>query len=212
MGGDRVPTACAVGYSLPPLRGSPERGIPEMAVTELILIRHGQSEGNVGTSADPDCALTALGLQQARAVARRMAALDLSGFIAVTSPYRRAAGTAREVSLATGLTFSEDEDVREWGPACTVGGKAFEKEPVEFAAERLRRFLRRVEGRRVVVVSHAAPIALLTSLAWGEAPRTEGEFWQGVGNCCPRWLKAFPAGTGTALSESGEMPMMPSRP
>ena len=158
-------------------------------MTELILIRHGQSEGNVGASTDPDCALTSLGVEQTRAAGRRVATFDLSGFEGVTSPYRRAVHTAREVAAATGLKFVEDEDVREWGPACTVNGRAFEKEPAELAVERLKNFLRRVEGRRLVVVSHAAPIALLTNLAWGEPPRTEGEFWLGVGNCCPRWLK-----------------------
>ena len=158
-------------------------------ITELILIRHGQSEGNVGASTDPDCALTPLGVEQARAAGRRVAWFDLSGFEAVTSPYRRAVQTAREVAAETGLKFVGDDDVREWGPACTVNGRSFEKEPVELAIERLKNFLRRVEGRRLVVVSHAAPIALLTNLAWGEPPRTEGEFWLGVGNCCPRGLK-----------------------
>jgi broad specificity phosphatase PhoE len=161
----------------------------QMPQTELILIRHGQSEGNVGTSTDPDCGLTPLGVEQAREAGRRIASYDLSGFGAITSPYRRAVRTAREVAAATGLSFVEDDDVREWGPACTVGAKSFDKEPVELTVERLKRFLRRVEGRKLVVVSHAAPIALLTNLAWGEPPRTEGEFWLGVGNCCPRWVK-----------------------
>jgi broad specificity phosphatase PhoE len=165
------------------------RTYPSMRTTELLLVRHGQSEGNVGCSTDPDCALTQLGLEQARAAARRLAGFDLSGFAGITSPYRRAVQTAREIRAATGLAFAEDDDVREWGPAATVGGKTFEHEPVERTVERLKSFLRRVAGRRLLVVSHAAPIALLTNLAWGEPPRTEGEFWLGVGNCCPRWVR-----------------------
>jgi broad specificity phosphatase PhoE len=157
--------------------------------TELLLVRHGQSEGNVGTSTDPDCGLTDLGREQARAVARRLAAFDLRGFAGVTSPYRRAVWTAEAIALATGLTFTEDPAVREWGPAATVGRHTFELEPVEQTVRRLEAFLRERRGQRLLVVSHAAPIAILTQLAWGETPHTRGEFWLGVGNCCPRWLK-----------------------
>ena len=82
-----------------------------------------------------------------------------------------------------------DEAVREWGVAATVGGREFAREPIGEVLERLREFLRRYRGRKVVVVSHAAPISVLTHLAWGERPPTEGSFWEAVGNCCPRWLK-----------------------
>ena len=160
-----------------------------MVTTELLMIRHGQSEANVGRSTDPDCALTEFGLEQARSAARRLVAFDLAGFAAVTSPYRRARQTAREIAAATGLTFAEDEAVREWGATATVGGRTFEKEPVEQTVRRLEQFLRERRGQRLVVVSHAAPIAILTQLAWGEPPNTTGEFWLGVGNCCPRLLK-----------------------
>ncbi len=42
-----------------------------MAV-ELIIIRHGESEANVGRSTDADCGMTDHGLEQARQVARRL--------------------------------------------------------------------------------------------------------------------------------------------
>ena len=160
-----------------------------MVTTECILVRHGQSQANVGLSCDPDCDLTDLGLEQARSVARRLKAVDLSEFVAITSPYRRALHTAREIGHATGLRFTEDEAVREWGADATVGGRSFPKEPVEDTVRRLEAFLAARRGQRLLVVSHAAPIALLTQLAWGEKPATEGQFWLGVGNCCPRWLK-----------------------
>ena len=161
-----------------------------MITTELLMVRHGQSEGNLGRSCEPDCALTELGLEQARDVARRLARLDLSGFTGLVSPYRRAWDTARQITRTTGLEFEEDPDVREWGPAAMVGGKNFAQEPVEETVRRLEAFLRRRRGQRLLIVSHAAPIALLTQLAWGEKPITEGPFWLGVGNCCPRWLKS----------------------
>ena len=157
--------------------------------TELLMVRHGESEANVGLSTDPDCCLTPRGLQQARDLAPRLARLDLGGFVAVSSPYRRAVQTAREISAATGVAFSEDEAVREWGATAVVGSRTFEKEPIEDVVVRLKAFLEARRGQRLVIVSHAAPIALLTQLAWGETPTTEGQFWVGVGNCCPRWLK-----------------------
>jgi broad specificity phosphatase PhoE len=163
---------------------------PEMpGATELLLVRHGQSEANAGTSTEPDCALSDLGRQQARALARRLGALDLSGFVALTSPYRRAVQTAEEVALATGLSFAVDEALREWGPTATVGGRTYPQEPVADTVHRLERFLRERAGQRLVIVSHGAPIALLTQLAWGETPTTAGQFWTGVSNCCSRWVK-----------------------
>lgn len=158
-------------------------------LTELLLVRHGESEGNVGRSADPDCCLTDAGLCQAADLGRRLAGYDLGGFEALVSPYRRAAQTAKAIAAATGLRFEVEEAVREWGPAATAGGRAYPQEPIGEAVERLRAFLRHGAGRRLLVVSHAAPIAILTQLAWGEPPNTRGAFWSGVGNCCLRWLK-----------------------
>ena len=61
---------------------------------------------------------------------------------------------------------------------------------MEETVRRLEAFLLARRGQKLLIVSHAAPIALLTQLAWGETPTTQGQFWLGVGNCCPRWLKA----------------------
>ncbi|MGE5612237.1 MAG: histidine phosphatase family protein [Bacillota bacterium] len=160
-----------------------------MAV-ELILIRHGESEGNVGRSSDPDCPLTEAGLEQARQVGRQLAGYDLRGFAGLVSPYRRTRQTAEAIALATGLSFAIEEGVREWGPAATINNRHYPVEPGEQLVERLRDFLRRYEGRKLVVISHAAPIAALTQVAWGESPNTQGAFWEGVNNCCLRWLKA----------------------
>jgi broad specificity phosphatase PhoE len=159
--------------------------------TELLMIRHGESEANVGLSQDPDCALTARGLEQARELAPRLSRLDLRGFVALTSPYRRAVQTAEALTSAVGLRFEVDADLREWGATAVVRGETYPQEPVADTVARLERFLRRRAGQRMLVVAHAAPIALLTHLAWGEAPVTEGKFWLGVGNCCPRWVKGM---------------------
>lgn len=157
--------------------------------TELLLIRHGESEANVGRSKDPDCPLTDLGLQQATTAAHSIAGYDLRGFVGITSPYRRALQTAEAIARGTGIAFAVDEAVREWGETATVGERPYPREQVEDVIERLNSFLRRHQGGKVLVVSHAAPIAVLTHLAWGERPSIEGNFWAAVGNCCPRWLR-----------------------
>jgi broad specificity phosphatase PhoE len=172
--------------------------------TELLLIRHGQSEANVGASSDPDCGLTELGRQQAGRVGRQLRDYDLADFVAVTSPYRRARQTAEVIAREVGLAFAADEAVREWGLKATVDGRAYPREPLAEVVARLGDFLRRYAGRRVLVVSHAAPIAVLTHLAWGERPNTVGEFWAGIDNCCPRWLKSTcgPGAGGQSILEA----------
>ena len=156
---------------------------------ELLIIRHGESEANVGLSKDADSSLTEKGREQSRQVARRLVAHDLSGFIGITSPYRRAIQTAEEIAKITGLSFTVDENVREWAAAATVNGRYYPTDSAEQLAERLRTFLHQHQGRKLVVVSHAGPLAVLSQIAWGETPHTEGEFWAGVPNGCVRWLR-----------------------
>ena len=159
-----------------------------MAV-ELLLVRHGESEANAGRSDDADCALSGKGREQARQLAHRLLAHDLSGWVGLTSPYRRATQTAEEIATVTGLSFAVDEAVREWAGPAMVNGRHYPAESGEQLVERLKGFLRRHDGRKLVVVSHAAPIAALTQVAWGETPNTKVQFWDGVGNCCLRWLR-----------------------
>ncbi|HEX4793227.1 MAG TPA: histidine phosphatase family protein [Humisphaera sp.] len=154
--------------------------------TELLLIRHGESEANVGRSTDVDCLLTDAGIEQARQLGLRLAEHDLRDFLFLTSPYRRTVHTAAAITEATGRSFVVDERIREWGEFATIGGKQYPKETTRELVERLREFLLDHAGRKLVVVSHAAPIAVLTQLANGESPNTLGQFWIGVENCCSR--------------------------
>jgi len=158
-------------------------------MTELLLIRHGESEANIGRCADPDCCLSDLGVEQAQKLAKRLSRYDLGDFLALSSPYRRAIQTAEEIALATGLPFVVEDAIREWGEACTINEKLYEKESIDQLILRLSKFLHHVHGQKLVIVSHASPIAVLSQLAWGEPPNTEGEFWSGIAHCCPRWLK-----------------------
>ena len=96
--------------------------------TQLILVRHGQSVGNVAAEAalrdkleridvparDPDVTLSELGREQAEAVGRWLAALpeDERPEVLWTSPYQRARETA-DVALDTaGLEIDRRVDER----------------------------------------------------------------------------------------------------
>ena len=77
--------------------------------TRLFLLRHGQTELSVDRrySGRGDVPLTDLGLQQARAAAKRLAATgpiaeEGAGVPVLTSPLERAASTARAVAETTG--------------------------------------------------------------------------------------------------------------
>ena len=102
-----------------------------MALTELILVRHGQSEGNVAAEAalrddleridvpvrDPDIELSELGRRQAAAVGTWLAKqpADDQPDVTWTSPYRRARQTGQialdEASLE--LPVLVDERLRD---------------------------------------------------------------------------------------------------
>lgn len=96
--------------------------------TQLILVRHGQSEGNVAAEAaqrdgleridvparDPDVTLSETGREQATAVGRWLAALaeDERPEVVWTSPYRRARETAEIALEVGGLDLDQRVDER----------------------------------------------------------------------------------------------------
>lgn len=80
----------------------------------IFLVRHGQSEWNaIGRMQGHTrhVGLTELGIQQASAVARRLAAEDVD--VLITSDLIRAVQTARAVAKATGLPVVADRRLRE---------------------------------------------------------------------------------------------------
>lgn len=98
-------------------------------VTELILIRHGESMGNLAAAAahaagaeeimvghrDPDVPLSPVGLDQARALGVGLAPL-LTGDVPTavwSSPYVRALQTAQIATDASGLPITVDERLRD---------------------------------------------------------------------------------------------------
>ena len=96
--------------------------------TQLILVRHGQSEGNVAAEAaqrdgleridvparDPDVTLSETGREQASAVGRWLAALpeDQRPEVVWSSPYRRARETAEVALEVAGLAIDQRVDER----------------------------------------------------------------------------------------------------
>ncbi len=71
--------------------------------------------------------MTEKGLEQARLAARRISACDLTGFVGLTSPYRREIQTAAEITWATGLQFAVDDGIREWAAAATINGRHYRR-------------------------------------------------------------------------------------
>jgi broad specificity phosphatase PhoE len=130
-------------------------------VTEIWLVRHGDSYQDVVEVSDPP--LSALGRDQAKRLSERVNRTQPAAVY--SSPYRRALQTAQAITddvrvderlIEIALDVSED------------GSLDFKEDPLA-AASRMRSALddivRDHEGRRVVVVSHgAAIIACLTDL------------------------------------------------
>lgn len=100
-----------------------------MAVSRLMLARHGESDGNVAAAAadargdhvlgidlrDADVPLTALGEEQAEVLGEGIAALPDPPTTVWSSPYLRAASTARIAIARSGwdLPLREEERLRD---------------------------------------------------------------------------------------------------
>jgi probable phosphoglycerate mutase len=71
----------------------------------IILVRHGETPLNVARTLQPaDTPLSATGLAQAEAVAKRLAGLQLAGIVSSDLP--RALSTAQAIAAATGVPIS----------------------------------------------------------------------------------------------------------
>ncbi|MFN0096163.1 MAG: histidine phosphatase family protein [Dehalococcoidia bacterium] len=81
--------------------------------TEIYLVRHGQTYGNIESRwcGHTDTPLTPLGVAQARAAGRRLAAIELTA--AVSSDLSRAADTARHAIEGRDIPHALDPGLRE---------------------------------------------------------------------------------------------------
>ncbi len=81
---------------------------------QLLLIRHGESEGNEAgiIQGQLDTGLTQLGRLQSRHVAEALASLEVAAI--VSSPLRRARDTAEAIAGRLNLALSFDDDLMEY--------------------------------------------------------------------------------------------------
>lgn len=190
-----------------------------MSATEILLLRHGQSEGNEGGrfGGHGPTPLTALGRRQATATATALAhegltaiyASDLPRAIETAEPIVAATGIAmrttpdlreRSVGVFTGMTFTEAEarrpDVfaammRRDPGACPPQGET-SHQCLERVAEFFDAVVERYPGGRTLLVSHAFTLNLLLRRLLGIA-HSPTVFFR-TDNCALHRLKRAPTG------------------
>ena len=163
-------------------------------MTEILLVRHGETGWNRENRVQghTDRPLNATGLEQARALADRLATAPLVAVYA--SDLVRAHDTAAIVARAHGLEVTLDRDLREknfgsWEGLAdgeilerfpdAIRGRWGDGETSEAVAERAMAAIDRIRARHpagpVLVVSHGGPLrAILAHLAVEHEP---------IGNC-----------------------------
>ena len=162
-----------------------------------ILVRHGESEHNAGTSEDLNSPLTSKGRAQAVACSREILShlttlnVPAESLFVASSPYERAVETSRIIANVLAVPFEVHSGLREFGPTVVIRGQVMESEDRGELVSRVSSWWRFYENRNVITVSHASPVAVLTQLAFHETPVVDGEFWRGVGNCVPRVIHHF---------------------
>lgn len=171
----------------------------------LVLVRHGQSEGNARNLVQGhlDFGLTELGLKQAEATARRLAGERFDRIL--TSPLLRASATAELIGAATGAPVEPEPALREYGIG-HVAGLTFEEiaarhpeieaayrqglRPAFPGEEGREVFYRRISqvlerwresGENIVAVVHGGVVSALCYIVLGLDHRRPGIFR--VANC-----------------------------
>jgi probable phosphoglycerate mutase len=202
-----------------------------MAATEILLLRHGQSEGNEGGrfGGHGPTRLTALGRRQAEASARVLAGVGLTAIY--TSDLVRAVETAEPVVQATGIVAKRTEGLRERSVGVLTGltfAEAEEKYPDVFAALMRRdttacppegethaaclarampvidEIVEKFPHGRTLVVSHALTIYLVLVHLTGADP---GRVFFRTDNCAIHRLKRHESGLWTVygLNDSSHL-------
>lgn len=182
-----------------------------MKTTRVLLVRHGQSEGNAegrfgGHTATP---LSPRGRLQAEATARALASENITAIY--SSDLTRAIETAmplagltnlevertnafreRSVGVMEGLTFEEaaQQHPEQYGALIRrdfdhvlLGGESY-RQMLDRAARKLDQAIRQHEGGRVVLFSHTGTICILALHMMGalDAPELK-PVWIATANC-----------------------------
>ncbi|MGW4637278.1 bifunctional RNase H/acid phosphatase [Sphaerisporangium sp. NPDC004334] len=166
---------------------------PARTATTFLLLRHGETpfsvERRFSGTGDPE--LTPKGVAQAEAAAARLSRPPYEIDVIVSSPLRRAQGTAETVAARAGLKVAVDQGLREvdfgaweghtfteiqrrwpaeleaWLADPSVappGGESFDQAAARVQAAKERLLLDH-KGKKVLVVSHVTPIKLLLRFA-----------------------------------------------
>jgi broad specificity phosphatase PhoE len=199
-----------------------------MRATEILLLRHGQSEGNQhgrfgGHGPTP---LTALGRAQAAATARVLAAegldaiyaSDLIRAIDTAKPVAEATGLAiqvtpglreRSVGVFTGLTFAEAEErypeafaalMRRESGVCPPEGETHHQASTRALAVLDEAVARHPHGR-TLLVSHALTLYLVLLHVLGVEHSTHAhKLFIRTDNCALHRLRRTPEGLWTVLA------------
>ena len=161
--------------------------MPPANVGRLILVRHGESEGNRDRTftRTPEVPLTETGHRQARA-AGELIRRDFAAARVVASPFRRAQQTAAAIAAVLGLDVDTEPDLRErdfgvyvgrpydsvladpaFDPARRWEWRPDEGESLTEVYDRVVPAIERVAaqgaGRDVVVVSHGGVMLALSA-------------------------------------------------
>jgi ribonuclease H / adenosylcobalamin/alpha-ribazole phosphatase len=190
------------------------------AATTTLLVRHGQTEMSVqGRFAGRgDIPLTAVGVQQAAAVAKRLAGRGVD--LVVSSPLSRAADTATAIATAATVPMVVDDNLAETDFGAWDGltfATVMARWPAELAAwqgdadiappggesfaavagrvnEALDRLLADHAGQSIVVVSHVTPIKTLVCRALLAPPAAMFRMHLDVASLCEAaWFADGPA-------------------
>jgi glucosyl-3-phosphoglycerate phosphatase len=187
------------------VRSRPSALSEGIAITTILLVRHGATEWNHSRRAQgqADIELSETGGLQAEHTARELAGADI---VAVySSDLKRAFHTAAPIAAAHGLSVVADSAFREidqgewqgldvdeiarrwpdlWGPARHYSARPGGESPGEVRAralEGIRRIVRAHPDGTVVVVSHGGTIRWLSAEALGYDDRRSARI-RGLGN------------------------------
>jgi len=179
--------------------------------TQIILIRHGQSQGNAEGrfGGHTDTPLSPLGRRQAEATAQtlsseRIAAVyssDLARAIATATPLAKLTGAPliptdafreRSVGVMEGLTFEEAAAqqpeqyqalLRRDFDHVLLGGESY-RQMLDRAAGKLNELIEKHRGDRIAVFTHTGTICILILHLMGalDAPELK-PVWISTGNC-----------------------------
>ena len=204
-----------------------------MSAGRLIVWRHGRTEWNLQDKiqGQADIPLDSVGLTQARAAAARLASLAPTRLFA--SDLQRAAATAGELSLLTGLKIEYDEalreiDVDDWAGLTSAELAAINPEAaarirsgepqrrgtngetVEEVAARFSGALKRISAEgtsedTIVIATHGLAGRVGICLFLG-IPQPNWPAFGGLANC--NWVSLLPGRSGWRIEEwnAGSLP------